>query len=604
MSAKTVFLDRMLTGALLAGIAVVSNAIVMRHVNASLDITQWQENTLSAGTINIIKKLPDRARVKAYFSKEFPPEGATYFERVREVLNQIERVSNGKVAIDWLDPNKSDVAIEARKSGIAPREFPIPRNDGYEQVSIYLGLDIRCADRSPKIIPFVALDNPEYDVARALSSLSGEKPVTIGFLTREPGAPPKMPGFDMPPSPDRIFERFREQLKLQFKVVDLETIKYGDPIPDDVSVLILGKPASLDERERFEIDQYIMNGGRALILDDEHDIDIQGQKPYKKIDTGLAPLLAKWGVGISDKFLVVDKFCEQVNVQMQTLNGLQQKRMGYPYLLSVSKQSDGLSKNNPITKQLEGLTLFFASPIELSSDKPASLQFETLLRSSELAYRTAEVENTRLDQELERRMMSKFDSQTPSRQTLGLAIVGKFPSAFAGKLPPALTESRPTHLQKPAVDDAHRIIVSESKETRVVIVSDADFATNAYIGQSAWIFLENAIEWLSLSQDLSSIRARNQVRKIRNFEQEALKATMGDKDKSLSITSSDDIQKKIEDFVDKNTKVTLDARDAADAKRTRIKLFNTLGPACALVILGFIRMFQRRQERRRLALAA
>lgn len=606
MAARTVFLDRILTGALLVGIAGVSNAIIMRHVNGSVDLTEYQENTLSPGTVNIVKKLPDRARIRAYFSKEFPPEGAAYFERIKDLLTQIERVSDGKVSIDWLDPNKADIAIEARKSGIMPREFPIPRNDRYEQVSIYLGLDIRCADRSPKILPFVALDNPEYEIARALAALSEEKPTVIGFYTREPAAPPQVPGFEMPPSPDRIFHGFREQLKQRFKVVDIETLKFGDPVSDEISVLVLGRPGALDERERFELDQYIMNGGRVLILLDDHENDIRGQKQYKKIDPGLEPLLTKWGVRVPDNLLVIDQACAQLQVRMQTLNGMQPRIVNYPYWLTISPQTNGVSTDNPITKRLQNLTLYWASPIELLPDRPQSLQIETLLQSSELAYRTKEVENIMIDDDLRRRVTMGIDAKQPSQQKLAIALVGKFPSVYAGKTPPAPAESRPASMAKPALDDSKRTVLAESKETRIVLVGDSDFATNSLLDQSSWIFLENSIEWLSLSQDLTSIRARNQLRKIRNFEQEELKklGALDDKDTTLTVSSADDLQKKLNDLYEKNERSTLEARDAADARRTRIKLFNTLGPAAALIIFGFVRMIQRRQERKRLSQSA
>lgn len=605
MASKSVFFDRVISGVLLVGIAVVINAISERHVTPALDVTEYKENTLSDGTLNILKKLPDRVRVKAYFSKEFPPEGSVFFDRVRDLITQIERVSDGRVAVDWLDPTKADVAIDARKAGIMPREFPIPRNDRYEQVSIYLGLEIRCADRAPKILPFVDPVNPEYEIARALSSLAEDKPTVIGFFTREPGEPPSVPGFEMPPSPERIFHVFREQLKQRFKVRDIDNLKYGDPVPEDISVLVVGRPTDIDERERFEIDQYLMNGGRVLILNDHHQNDIRGAQPYKKITTGIEPLLQKWGVQIPADRLVIDQACETLQVRMQTIQGVQPRIVQYPYWVAISKQSDGASAKHPITKQLQGVTLMWASPIDLTADRPSTLQPETLLQSSSLSYRTKECENIQIDEDLKRRIMTGFESPKPSQQKLAVALVGRFPSVFTGKAVPALAESRPSHLQAPAVADAARTVAGESKETRVVIVSDSDFAANQNLNQSAWIFLENAIEWLSLSQDLTSIRARNQARKIRNFEQEEAKKAGGIDDKTeISVSSAEDLQKKINEIYENQERVTLEAREAADARRAQIKLLNTAGPAAVLAAFGFYRMARRARERKRLAALA
>ncbi|MFN0206177.1 MAG: GldG family protein [Planctomycetota bacterium] len=606
MAVRKVFFDRVLTGLLLIGIAVVLNAIGMRHIHAAADLTEYKENTIASGTLNIIKKLPDRARLKAYFSKEFPPEFQSKLEPLRNLLIQIERNSSGRVAIEWLDTKKADVAIEARKIGIQAVELPLQRQDSFEQVTIYLGLEIRCADKPPKVIPVVDPNNPEYEIARALSSFAIDKPVVIGFFTREPAAPPKMQGFEMPPSPERIFEVLREQLKKQYRVMDIENLKYGDPIPDEVSVLILAKPDGLDARERFEIDQFIMNGGRAFVLMDRHDVDPRSHKA-KKINTGLDPLFDKWGVAVPDSVLVIDSASEQVQAQVQTAMGPQRRIMKYPFWLSLRPSTSGFSLNHQITKRLQDLNLFWASPIEFTSSRPASVHTETLLQSSERAWRTKEVENVQIDDDLERRITQQFESVNPSAHKLAVALVGKFPSAFAGQQPPALTESRPSHLSKPAIEDDKRTVLGESKETRIIIVGDSDFATNPFVANrnrvqsGAMLFLENAVEWLSLSEDLTSIRARGQARKIRNFEQEAMKDKGADEQKTISAASQDELQRELTKLYENQERFTLEARESAQMKRTWIRILTTAGPAFALAIFGFIRLYLHSRERRRLA---
>lgn len=602
MASQSVVAGKFLTAVLLIVIAVLVNVIATRHIHARVDLTENKENTLSKGTLLAIERLPDRARIRAYFSQELPPEVIPYFQPAIELVNQIERVSKGKVAVDRVDPTKSNTVSEARKLGITPFEFQLNRNDTLVQSEVYLGLEIRCADRPPKVIPFLDYNNPEYEIARAFASLAGQK--SVAFLTREPPGPPRFQGFDMPVPPERIFEGFRQRLKTLYKVTELVNTKYGDPIPADVDVLVLARPKDLGARERFEIDQFLMRGGRLLILLDRHEIEFgPGGPSHKAIDTGLDPLLERWGIAVPPDCLVVDKMGEMVFVPKKGPLGTTREPFQYPYFPSISKLSGGLSPNHPITKVLQGVTLFWASPLDVLEGRAPGLSVENLLQSSEVSYRTREVENTNIDSGLGRRIGEKFVSEVPGRQRLAVALVGKFPSLFEGAPIPAPAESRPSHLPKPAVADDARTVLTDGQESRVLIVGDSDLATNQFLqsSQTATVFLENAVEWLALEQDLTSIRARGQVRRIRNLEVEAMKDKAKANDTTLKASNPKELQAELVKFFEEKERITLDAREAAERIRFRVKLANVLGPGVVLGLYGLLRLVLRRRERARLA---
>jgi ABC-type uncharacterized transport system involved in gliding motility auxiliary subunit len=300
--------------------------------------------------------------------------------------------------------------------------------------------------------------------------------------------------------------------------------------------------------------------------------------------------------------LIVDKMAETVAITRQGPLGTTREPVQYPYFPSVSKLSGGLSANHPITKVLQGVTLFWASPLDVAADRPAGVTSENLLQSSELSYRTREVENTNIDSGLGRRIGEKFVAPNPSRQRLAVSLVGKFPSLFAGKGVPAPTESRPSRLPKPAVEDAQRSIVTESQESRVVVVGDSDIASTRFLQMSptSIVFLENAVEWLVLEQDLTSIRARGQVRRIRNLETEAMKdQTQGDG--AIKASTAKELQEQLTKFFEEKERITLDAREAAEGTRFRVKLANVLGPGVVLCAIGLVRLLLRSRERARLA---
>jgi ABC-type uncharacterized transport system involved in gliding motility auxiliary subunit len=346
-----------------------------------------------------------------------------------------------------------------------------------------------------------------------------------------------------------------------------------------------------------------MRGGRILVLHERYSVDL-GQFAGERIQTGLDPLLERWGLKIPDDVLVIDRACARVPVRQKSPIGMVQTLFDYVYIPSLSDQTGGFSEKHPITKGLRRreLRLFWVSPIDLLPDRPASIEVENLLSSSELAYRTKEVEHLRPDASTSERALSKVASRDRARQRLAVALVGKFPSLFAGKPVPEPAESRPAHLPPPKVADNDRTVIAESQETRVVVVGDADLARNELLGsdESAAIFLGNTIDWLALDQDLISIRSRGQVRPLRDFEIEVLREKGIEPGKTTTVSSEQEFR----DLQATYEKGNLEAREIADRRRAWIKMANMTGPGVALLGVGLWRWGRRRRERSRASEAA
>jgi ABC-type uncharacterized transport system involved in gliding motility auxiliary subunit len=338
-----------------------------------------------------------------------------------------------------------------------------------------------------------------------------------------------------------------------------------------------------------------------LVLYDRNEVEVAGGA-FKRtpIETGLDPLLEKWGLRIPGDVLVADQNCQNISVQRPGPLGPTPTPVSYFYFPSISKVSGGLSNNHPITKNIQRTPLFFASPIDTTPDRPATVAIENLLQSSEMSFRTREVEFLAPDPDLGRRVGAKAVSQAPARERLGVALVGKFPSLYAGKPVPPPVESRPSHMPKPAVEDSKREVIPESNETRIVVIGDSDLATNDFITrvEGPALLLVNSVEWLALEQDLTSIRGRGQARRIRNLEMEAMRGKAKE-ETALNAANPADLQTKLVKFFEEKERVTLEARESAERTRFQIKLINILGPGIALCLFGFTRLWFRSRERAR-----
>src|ERR1700733_11174087 len=91
-----------------AGIVIGVNMFAdARLANVQVDLTQQHLYTLSPGTRQILGGLKDPVTLKLFYSRKLGaavPSYGAYADRVREMLEQYAAVSNGKIRLDYYDP--------------------------------------------------------------------------------------------------------------------------------------------------------------------------------------------------------------------------------------------------------------------------------------------------------------------------------------------------------------------------------------------------------------------------------------------------------------------------------------------------------------------
>ncbi|MEX2589399.1 MAG: GldG family protein, partial [Chitinophagales bacterium] len=119
---------------------IVSLAFISTQFTFRLDFTGDQRYTLSNATLNILNDLEQVVTVKAYFSKDLPPNIASVKTDFKDLLIEYERRSGGKIAYEFIDPSKSEEAEqEAMQAGIQPVMINVRDKDQVKQQKAYLG---------------------------------------------------------------------------------------------------------------------------------------------------------------------------------------------------------------------------------------------------------------------------------------------------------------------------------------------------------------------------------------------------------------------------------------------------------------------------------
>jgi ABC-type uncharacterized transport system involved in gliding motility auxiliary subunit len=171
-----------ITIVLIAGILLMIN-LLSTEVHFRLDLTQGGQSTLSHSTRDLLNELHDPVTVKAYFSKNLPPNIGKARKDFHDLLIEYAAKAPGMIQYNFVDPNASeDVEQEAQQKGIRPVLIDVREKDQVQQQKAYLGAVLSLGDKQevlPVIQPGAAM---EYALSTAIKKLSVTQKPVVGIV--------------------------------------------------------------------------------------------------------------------------------------------------------------------------------------------------------------------------------------------------------------------------------------------------------------------------------------------------------------------------------------------------------------------------------------
>ena len=274
--------------------------------SAQLDLTEDSLYTLSPGTISVLKSLDEPITMRFYLSRQLTeqsPVHAQYANRVRELLERYTSIAHGKIKLETYAPEPysqdDDRAMSAGLMGV-----PL---DNAGAVG-YFGLVATNSTDDLQVIPFFNPDREqylEYDLTKLIYTLANPKKRTIGLYT-------SLPLRADPANQYQPWPIYRELVQF-FQV---KSLRGEGRVPDDIDVLLVAYPKNMTDAEMYAIDQFVLRGGKALILVDPHyesaKRDFSKGPPAKGETSSNLPLLFDaWGVQFSTDKVVGDRTVAQ-----------------------------------------------------------------------------------------------------------------------------------------------------------------------------------------------------------------------------------------------------------------------------------------------------
>ncbi|WP_022948957.1 Gldg family protein [Methylohalobius crimeensis] len=517
-----------------------------------LDLTENDLYTLSRGTRHILAQLEEPITLEFYFSNRATkdmPILRTYAQRVRELLQEYERLGKGRVTLQTIDPEPfSEAEDQAMARGLRGVRL-VPGTP-----EVYFGVAAVTSEDETAVIPFFNQEREaylEYDISELLVQVSRDHAPRLAVYA-EPDLLVRggiNPFKHEPQDPWVAMEKIAQFYDVTWLPEDFQAI------PKNSDLLVLIHPKALSEPALYAVDQFVVGGGNALLFVDPY-AELDGPpafvQPGRKKSSDLNRLFRAWGFEqIPAKFVGDDHYATSVRIA--------EGRPASRHLGVLTLDSTAF-EDNVIAANLDKLMLSSAGAFRPLPE--TSIRFTPLIHSSEQSMLMPTVA---LDYLFDPAIL--YDAFKPSGQSFILAaqVEGRLSSAFPEGAPnpdPAVqiggnadldAHSAPRrgaastpHLNQ--ADDPSQVLVVGDSDflanrlwTRVQTGPDGNRITTPFADNAA--FLINAIDHLTGHPDLISIRGRGRyerpferVERLRREAEKQLQAKLETLQQKLETT--------------------------------------------------------------------
>jgi ABC-2 type transport system permease protein len=349
-------------------------------------------------------------------------------------LAELAHESGGKFSIVMHDPD-ADPALAAR----LPKEF------GFRPMLMSL------TDTQPfwfymtvgdeRGTEQVALPDQANEASFKNALVAAAKRLVPGFLKTVAVMSPQQaePG-PMGGGASRSFSLLRQSLGESARWLDTD-LKSGQ-VPTDADLLMVLDPLSLDSKQVFAIDQFLMQGGTVVLAASPTDVALEQSITARAVKSGLEDWLGAYGLAYG-KGLVMDQESGDLPIPVErNVGGMPIREVvlaKYPYIIDVRR--GGLNPSSPITAGLGQVDVPWAAPLQVDSARNQGRKVTPLLRSSDLSWVS---EATNLVPDYRAYPGEGFAVNKPAgAQTLAVMVEGQFDSMFRGKPSPLLASAAP-----------------------------------------------------------------------------------------------------------------------------------------------------------------
>jgi ABC-2 type transport system permease protein len=439
--------------------------------NFRLDLTDDKRYTLSLPSHEILSTLKNDVYIQVYLDGDMPIAFKRLKRSVRELLDEFKINSGRRVDYTFINPSESKDSKQrnALYQGLVDKGLnPVNVNDGDQEGGMsqkiifpglivnYNGVEIPVNFLNNNIALSAeqnllhSIEGLEYEIIQTISTLCSDTIYKIAFIEGH----------------NELQEIETADLTLSlatYFTIDRGIINGNPGILEDYAAIVIANPENeLDEKDKFVIDQYIMNGGKVLWLAEEVKVSADSLN-YGATVALYRPLniedqLFRYGARINP--VIVQDMQNYLLIPLTIMTGNTQQQVVpapwfyYPLLNPAN--------DNPITRNLNQVKGEYVNTIDTVGLDP-KIRKTILLRTSAYSRTINPPVLIKLEEAANPPSEAEFNK---SNLPVAVLLEGKFQSVFKNRMIGDLTENERSQ------------IITESKPTKMIVIADGDIIRN------------------------------------------------------------------------------------------------------------------------------
>lgn len=337
-----------------------------------IDLTEEKRYSLHPATARLLSELEEPIEVEILLTGNLPGGMRRLQKSIEETLRTFDAYSPVRIDYYYFDPlslegeERDEYILALADLGVNPTNLFASQGGGQTSRMIFPGVVVRNEEyevgalllkgergMSPDEILNLSIENLEFELSQTIKRLVLQQKQAVGMIINH-GEMEEDDGFGLVEALVDDYEVYKVPMDQAKTVDDLLTFD---------ALIIAGPKEPYSEREKYLLDQYLMNGGNLLFFIDQMAVDLKDAGGEGTIampfETGLNELLFRYGIRINRDLIQDLNFGYHPVVGGEFGNQSQIVPLPWPFYVRAGRMAD-----HPITKGLDLIEFRFVSTLD------------------------------------------------------------------------------------------------------------------------------------------------------------------------------------------------------------------------------------------------
>lgn len=440
---------------------IITALLIVGFMSIRLDLSKGRIYSLSPASKNAVKGLKDKLVIKIYASEELPSSFLSVDRYLKDILAEYKNYGGRNFSYEYAKTSSAEELNSiATQNGFTGFTTQSMENDKLTLNSTVYSMTMEYQGKREILdMPPGIESKLEYLLTNKIRKLSGAK--LPGLIVYRDSTYAKYPT-----------DMLERSLDENYRLGSTDLFR---PVNPQYTLLFTGVLDSLATEQLYNLDQFLMSGGKMVMLQDR--VTLTETAPYQ-LQSNLYTMLESYGIKLGSD-MVFDLQCAQQP------SGIGQAPVPVTFLPMLRG-----STTNIITKDMKDIMILLGSEITVTDS--VSLKIEPILQTSPAS---AKVPGPQYD--VDPRMIQRPDPSLFSLPpiTLGAVITGDIRSYFADD---------PAYNKRPGFKP-------RNKDAKLVLFGDRELIMDANEPEynSRQFVILNAVDYLQDNFSMINIRSRS-----------------------------------------------------------------------------------------------